>query len=323
MSTRPAVQFEKLRPDLAESLVEFDLQANQDGMIGLAIAPVIEVGVPRGDYPVIELKELLKKRDTRRRSDGSYGRGDGEGNKDIFSTEEHGFEEPVDEREAAVFGDWWDAEQLAADRSRDAVLSNFNDRIVAAATDTNVVTQTAAASVAWSSPATATPITDVKTGRIAVRNATGCVPNCLAIDWEAFEHLRDCAQIIDRLKYSGHENPNRDNITKAVLAQALGLDEVIVSGAIYNSANEAQAASLATQWPKTKALLFTRRTDRNTKRPRFMNTFHWGADGSKIGGVFDYYYDPARRRWIVRNRLETDEKVVYPELGYIITGVLS
>lgn len=323
MSTSPSVAFvETLRPDLAASLMQFDLQANQAGLVAQQIAPVIEVDVPLGQYGVIELKELLKSHDTRRQSDGTYSRGDGQGKKDTFATFEHGHEEPVDEHDMIVFRDWWDAEQLAADRSRDVVLRNYDKRVVDMVTDTAQVTATAGVSSgAWSAIG-AKPIDDIKTGRIAVRAATGMIPNAMVLEWEAFEQLRDCPQVIDRLKYSGFEDPNRGNINEEVLAQAFGLDQVIVANAMYNSANEGQAALLAAQWPKTKALLFVRNMSRDTKKPRFANTFHWGADGSSIGGTFEQYYDPSRRRWIIRNRMETGEKLVYPALGYLITGVL-
>lgn len=323
MSTSPSVAFsETLRPDLAETLVQFDLDANRNGLVGQRIAPIIEVDVPLGQYGVIETKELLKDHDTRRQGDGSYKRGDGKGKKDSFATEEHGFEEAVDEREAIVFGGWWDAEALATERTRDVVLRNYDKRIVDMVTDTTLVANGAKGGAVWSDPA-AVPITDIKTVRIARRLVTGFAPNALALDWEAFEHLRDCPQIIDRLKYAGFDNPNRDNINESVLAQALGLDEVIVASAVRNTANEGQDVSLAAQWPRTKALLFTKSTSRNTMRPRFANTFHWGGDGSTVGATFESYYSVERRRHIVRHRFETDEKLTYAGLGYIITGVLT
>lgn len=324
MSTSPSsAHQETLRPDLAETLFEFDLQANQAGLVGQFIAPVIEVAKPFGQYPVVKLKELLKKRDTRRQNDGSYARGDGKGDKDTYFTEEHGFEEPVDDREAEMYGDWWDAEQLAAERTRDVVLRNYDERIVNMVTNASVVTAAPPeTALGWNQP-NSKPIDDVTAARIACRNRTGFVPNVMVLEWEAYEHLRSNEQIIERLKYSGHTNPNKDNITEMALAQALALDEVKVANAMTNTANENKAAQLAAQWPAEKALLFVRNTSRNTMRPRFASTFHWGADGSTIGATFESYYSQDRRRWMIRHRLETGEKLIYKELGQIITDVLT
>lgn len=319
MPTVPGQQFEKYRPDLADALEEFDLEASQMGFVGLDIAPVIEVGVTAGDYPKIALGELLKDRDTRRAEDGTYPKGQGKGTKDTFATEEHGLEERVDEREANVFREWWDAEVLAARRCRDAVLRNHNQRVIDLAL---AISGSAAAGTAWSSTSSATPIANVRAACIAVRNRTGMVPNAMVIDWEAYQYLKDCAEIVDRVKYSGLDDPKRGNMTVSALAQALGLEHISISGAQVNSANEAQSVSLASQWTKTIALVYCRAGDNNLRRPRFMNTFHWGADGSTIGGTMESYYDPSRRSDIVRHRMDTDEKVVYGACGQLITGVL-
>lgn len=318
MATSPATQIATLRPDLRDALMEFDLQADQAGFVGLKIAPVIEVDTPAGQYPKIELKELLKNRTTNRASDGGYSRGDGKGTKDAYQTEEHGFEERVDEREATMFREWWDAELLAAERTRDAVLRNHNQRVIDLAL---AVANTTAAATPWTTVATATPIDNVRTAKLAVRSRCGVVPNVMVIDYDRLEYLKGCAQVIDRIKYSGIDDPKK--VTLQMLAALFELEEVIVSGSVTNSANEAQVASIASMWTASNALLFVRAPEgsNDMKRPQFMRTFHWGADGSEIGGTFESYRDEARRSDIVRHRLETDEKVVYSDCAQRITGI--
>lgn len=318
MATSPATSFARLRPDLRDTLMEFDLAADRAGFVGLKIAPALEVEEPAGEYGKIELKELLKSRDTRRANDGSYARGDGKGTKDNYSTEEHGFEERVDEREARMFDDWWDAEQLATERCRDVVLRNHNQRVIDLAL---AVGNTNAAGTAWTNLAASDPIANVAAAKRAMRDRCGYVPNVMVIDWDRFEVLRDNDKLVERIKYAGFQNPNRENINAAALAQAFDLDEVVISGSLKNNANENQAASLASMWDKTKALLFRRSTGRDLKSPQFMRTFHWGADGSKIGGVVEEYREEARRSDVIRCRMETDEKVVYAAVAQLITGI--
>lgn len=319
--TSPSTSFAQYRADLADTLEEFDLEADQMGFVGLRIAPVIDVGVVGGNYGKIELAELLKGRSTNRAPDGSYNRGEARGTKDTFACDEHGFEEAVDDRLAAMFADYWNAEQLAAQRTRDAVLRNHNQRVIDAALG---LANTTAAGTAWSTVATATPIANIRAAKIAVRDRTGIVPNCMCLDWEAFEYLVSTAEVVDRVKHWGGTDPNVSSLLQqpSVVAAALGLEEILVSGSVKNTANEAQAASLSSQWTNTKALLFVRDDSEDMRRPRLMNTFHFTADGSQIGGYVETYRDEAKRSDIVRTRMDTDEKLVYSDCGQVITGVL-
>lgn len=321
MAIRPNSTFgTNLRPELRDGMEQFDLEANQNGFVGLRIAPALEVDLPAGEYGVMELKELLQTHRTLRNSDGTYNRGDVEGGKDSYSTTENGFEVRVDERDARMFGLWWDAEMVAARKARHAVLANHNSRVIAAALG---VANTNAAGTVWSNASGATPIDNVRAAKIAMRNRCGIVPNVMVCEWEAFEHLRSCGQIVDRIKYWGGQDPNVSAITPSALAQALDLEEIVISGAVMNTANQPAAATIASMWDRTQALLFHRSMSRSTKTPQFMRTFHWGADGSQIGGVFESYDDPTRRGQIIRNRMETQEKVMYASLGQRITGVLA
>lgn len=316
--TQPASSFETLRPDLRDSLMEFDLQADQLGFVGLKIAPVLEVNKPLGYYGVIPLKEMLQDRDTRRASDGSYNRISGEGDNASFLTEEHGIEEPVDRREANAYGDYWDAEQLAAERTRDAVIRNHNKRVIALA---EAVSTTTAAGTAWTDLSSSDPPANVLTARKAVRDRCGMLANCMVIDWDRFESLRQTTAIKDLIKYSGRDDPKARNITVDAVAAAMNLEEIIISGSMKNTANQAVAASLSSMWDKTKALIFRRYTGRDLKKPQFARTFHWGGDGSMIGGVFEEYYDPKVRADVVRNRMDTKEQVIYADCAQLITGI--
>ncbi len=325
MSTRPRIDFSYgLRPDLRDSLGQFDLEADQAGFVGLRIAPALEVGLQSGEYGVLKLEDMLRSVGTLRNSDGSYPRTERRFGKDNFKTEEHGIEERVDERDKNIYGEWIDADMEAARGSRDAVLRAHNQSVIDGVTGISFTTDvTASSGVPWSTPATATPVKNIRAAGIKMRARCGVVPDAMCCDWEAFEFLRDCAEIVDRIKYWGGQNPNRDDINAEAVARALGLKEVIVSGSVLNSALQPQAASIASMWPRTKALVFKKHSDRSLKRPQLARTFHWGADGSKIGGVFETYYSDERRSDIVRNRMETHEKIVYESVGEVLTNVLA
>jgi hypothetical protein len=321
MGTKFSGTTESARPDLRDTLVKFDTQADRLGFVGLKIAPSLEVSEAFGQYPVIEAEETLKKRETLRANDGSYRRGGGVVGKDNYACEEHGLEERVDNRESRIFQSWFNAEMLAAERCRDAVLRNHNERVIDAAI-TAASGYTNAAGTAWTVTASADPVKNVVAAMNAIRDRVGVSRGFkLVVEWTRFQNLKDCAAIIDRLKYAGFRDPERNNITATALAQIFDIDELIVSGSLENTAEEPGDVAFAKAWDETKALLFVSPPSNNLRSPQFMRTFHYGADGSSIGGVLESYADNERRGEIVRCRMDTDEKVVYGKCSQTITGV--
>lgn len=320
MAVTPSAALGQARPDLRDGLEEFDLAANQAGFIGLDLAPVIEVVTQSGKYPKIELAELLKKKkDAKRASGANYARDGRKGTSGSYSTDEYGAEEPVDARNAAIYGDWWDSEVLAAQGARDQVLQNLEDLVMAKVT---AVSNSAAGAAAWTTHATATPVADVMIAKKAVRNRTGLVPNAMAIEWDRLMDLLQCTEILDRIKYAGFDDPKAAALKNlSIMAGVFDVEHFFVAGAMKNTANEAAAASLSTVFDKTKALIFVHSSDRNLKRPRWCNTFHWGEDGSEIGGVLEDYDEPQTRAKIIRSRLDVDVQEVYPEAAQLITGI--
>lgn len=307
------------RPDLGATLEEFDLQANQAGFVGLKIFPVVEVAEQSANIGKIPIEQLLQEQETNRASGGGYREGNFTFSDFSYATEEHGWTERIDERNARIYRRFFDAEVVGARRARNFVLQNLEKRIVAAATNVASFVDVAA-TVAWSTPATAVPITDVLNRMIAVRAASGMTPNTVVMDWEAFMRARETAQVIDRLKYSGHTDPK--NVTENALAQVFNVKRVIVSGGIRNTAPEG-GLTLTAQWPRaTVAVGYVAESD-DVAEPGVGRVFHWSADGSNIGTILESYYVEDVRATKIRARMETDELVVYNEAWELITGVLA
>ena len=76
---------------------------------------------------------------------------------------------------------------------------------------------------------------DVVNGINTIVGNTGIKPNRLAVDRRTFEGMRRCDELRDAVKYSG------GYLNEQVMAQAFGLDMVIVSDAIYSTAEETAA----------------------------------------------------------------------------------
>jgi hypothetical protein len=95
---------------------------DQAGYVCDKVFPVIDVASQAGNFGMIPLDQLLQERDTKRAPGSGYARGKWNFIPDSYVTVEHGAEEPVDDNEAQMYSDYFDAEQISGLRARDAVL---------------------------------------------------------------------------------------------------------------------------------------------------------------------------------------------------------
>lgn len=315
-----------LRPDLGGSFEDFDLAMDRLGFIGYRVLPVLEVQRSAGTFGRIPLAQLLKNADVKRNGRSGYPRGDWEFEQETFATKEYGFEEPVDNRDSALYADFFDAEMVSAEIARDTVLREAEKRIAALIFNTSTwtgstLTTAIAAGKEWSNAANATPIDDVEAAVRKVYDLTGMWPNSLILARTTFRNLRNCDQIIDRIASSGAGSPTKaSDITAQMLAQVFDLDQILVAGASKNSANEGQAATPVQIWNDDRAMVARLATTNNIKEPCVGRSFHWGQDGSTIGGTMETYDDAQLRGEVVRCRHDVDEKVIEESFGHLITN---
>jgi len=131
-------------------------------------------------------------------------------------------------------------EQDAIEFATDKVDLKKERRVAAAITGTTWVDGNAGGEDAeglWSpSGSTNTFLTDITTGKKAIKAATGLIPNALVIDYATYMALKECEAILDKIKYT-----QRGVLTRDLLAAILDLDEVLVGSAIYSDAEETAA----------------------------------------------------------------------------------
>jgi hypothetical protein len=316
-----------LRPDLGGSFQDFDHEIDRAGFIGYRLLPVLEVQRSSGTFGRIPLAQLLKNADVKRHSRSGYPRGDWEFQDEAFSTKEFGFEEPVDARDEALYADYFDAEMVSAELARDVVLREAEKRISALVFNTTTWTGSSkttaiAAGLEWSNYANAVPINDVESAVRKVYDNTGMWPNTIVFNRKVFRNLRLCDQILDRISSQGSGSPVKaSDITPQQLAQVFDLDNVLVAGGSKNTANEGQSATPGQIWDSEYAMICRAATTGNIKEPCLGRSFHWGQDGSTIGGTFESYEDPKLRGQVVRCRHDVHEKVIEPLFGHLLSNV--
>jgi len=320
----PSSSLSTLRPDLA-TFEEFDLEMDRRGFIAQRVAPVIDVASQSGSFGKIPVEQLLQTRTTNRASGAGYARGNWTFLPATYACEEHGAEEPIDDREAAMYANYFSAEQIATMRAYDAVLRNAEMRMAAAVFNASTwtgETLTTAVGIEWDTIATATPITDVDAAVKKVWAVSGMWPNALVISKPVFKNLRRCAQVIDALESGGAGAPSYQGaINEAQLASVFDLDYIIVAGSAKNTAAEGQSVAFGNIWDDEYAMVCRVATTSDPKEPCIARTFHWGADGSQIRGTVEMYREESKRSDIVRVRHDVDEIIMYTEMGHLLSNI--
>jgi hypothetical protein len=324
----PSSTLATLRPDLAGSLEEYNLAADRAGFIGQRVLPVMEVAKAGGNYGVIPLKQLLQQRETKHSPGAGYSRGSFTFEPATYACEEHGAEESVSDVESAMYREYFDAEQLAAMRAYDAVLRNAEIRAAALLFNaTTFASQLTTISIQWDKPATAVPIGDVETAVRAVWARTGLWCNALIVNRIVFRNLRLVDQIVERIQSLGAgSRALPTDINAAMLAAVFDLDEVIVAGspaAGKERAIEGETPSVESIWSNEYAMVAKIARTNDIREPGIGRTFHWGEDGSQVGGTIESYRDETIRSDVVRVRHMVDEKLILVAAAQLLDNVTT
>lgn len=319
----PSTSVATLRPEISEAMYEWDIAANQEGFVGARVLPFFSVAKQAGIYPVIPMEEILKRANTLRTNHSAYSRSTFQWETASYATEENGHESPIDDRESAMYADFLDYEIDVAAYNQAVVLREAEIRYAALFTAANFSGQTTAAGTAWSTPATADPLANVRTARHAVRDRCGINPDTLVMTWKAYEFCRENQKIIDLSKAQNFQDVRRGPLGVQALRMAFDMPKILIAGAQYNSAAEGQTATLANIWDDTIAVVCKTADSNSIREPSIGRTMHWTDDGSQVGTAVETYRDEPVRADIVRNRHDTQELLMYKTCGQLITGVTA
>jgi len=172
----------------------------------------------------------------------------------------------------------------------------------------------------WSNAA-AYPISDLATGIRTVLLATGLKPNVLLLgndSWATGLSIHE--DFVDRLP-----DTSARIVTKEFIANLLGLDEILVSEVVYNSAAEGLAASNAFAMTRNAALLFYRNASPGVRTANAGATFVWSGLLGSAQGVQVKRYDLPVEDAHPRLEVETayDHKIIGSALGYYLTSCVT
>lgn len=312
------------RPDLGVTVENFSLEADRQGFVGMEVMPIFETPLETMNVGRIPLQELLNNRETSRAVRGKYNRSDWKFQDWGFTTRENGWEENVDDREYKLYARFFDAELVAVKIATDTILRNAEKRYASKLFDvanTFTGSKTGAGSN-WNVESTSTPVDDIDAAKLACWQNSGMWPNTLVLSRQLYLRCIRSAQIQSLVKFAGITDPSK--INASTLAQLFDLPNIKVAGGSQNTANKAQSPVIASIWDKTKALV-CRVTEQpeNPRDPCIGRTFNCVATGSVAKGRVEMYREDGSRSNVFRVRAETDECIMIPEMGYVLTGLYS
>ena len=311
--------------DLAGSFMEFDLESRARGFVGLDVCPAIEVPSASGAFPLIAVEQLLQDPETERGPGSGYNKRQFTYGKGAFVTVEQGLEVPVDSRHAAGLSLAFDEHRVAASLAFDGVLRAAERRT--AALIFNATTWTGSklfldVTTEWSAIG-ATARADVKAAIARVKANSGLTPNALIINDAVYQNLLDNTLLLTRMENVGVRDPSDTEINATTLAQALGIERVIIAGAKHASSIEGATMVFANIWSSEYAMICRVATTSDRSEACIGRTLHWDQDGGTIGGTIETYRDEETRGDVVRVRHQVQEKVMYAEAGFLLGNITA
>jgi hypothetical protein len=174
----------------------------------------------------------------------------------------------------------------------------------------------------WNDPSS-TPVENIRAGKLKIKQNTGMQANVLVLSEPVWAILQDHPDIVDRVK-AGQTPGGPAMVTRNAVAAILELDEILIMGAVENTAAEGQTGVFSFIGGKG-ALLMHR-----TPRPGLMvptggYTFAWtglfgtGAEGMRI----------KRYRWeiissdLIEAEMAFDIKIISSVLGYFFATAVA
>jgi hypothetical protein len=188
----------------------------------------------------------------------------------------------------------------------------------------------------WVAGSGNTFIADVLGAKETVRKLIGRYPNAMIIEAKTFKQIKLEDTVLDRIKYSGTQGRPAD-VTTQTLAQLFELDEVMIGGSIYSSAEEIVGGADWTAvdlWETTAtkggAFLYYRPPSPGLEVPAAGYCFNWNSgmgQESKVaqGGPYRqvrYWWEDAEKQWVVEASESFDAHVISADAGYLFYDTL-
>ena len=308
-----------IRADISQALIEAP-QADI-GLIGSQLLPLQNVDAKAGTYLKVQLAggELLTNNALARESGSSYSRGIRSFSSANYATNEVGLEELIPDDAAKDLNRFFAYEaETAKFLLRQLKLSHekrVSDLLWNATTPFTIADQTRAVAYTQALVATVDVARDVATAKLALAQY-GYEANCVAMSANVFELIRR-STLLQNQFFGVISNTGARLLSEAEIAAALGIQNLLVGRAAYNTAGKNKTYSGSFVVPDTK-IIVGQISGGEFTAGGIGRTLVWSGD-SAGGFVSESYRDEARRSQVLRVRMNTDEVVIDPNAAVRIT----
>lgn len=307
-----------VRYDLAMRREDWDQVANEENYIGLQVMPAAPVAKPSSNFTRITIQSKMTPiKDLTRVPRAGYKRDEFGWTTDNYTTAEHGLEAPVDDAEIELYGDFLPVEQISAQRVTTELLAEHEQAVATAVFNSGSYTgnqniNLSVGTTSFQDTSTNDPVKVIKQAQWQLRKY-GVKANTLVIPKIALDWMMLSQRIIDRVKYSGQDDPK--SITIDMLRALLGIDNILVGDGYKNSAADGQTPSIARFWDPTmcwvgrvadqnshltspsicvgRTVMFT---EQNAQIPGI------GANSAEPAIIMEEYREEQRRGGVIRGR---------------------
>ena len=289
------------------------------------IAPYVEVPEATGTY-FEYLRDYWFRRPEHgvRAPGGTYNRLGFGVTTGTYSVLEYGWEEAVDDVTKGRSQTPEDLEDLATQHLTNSMQLELETQAAAAYFITGVwgtsTTLSTSTPFQWSDYDQSDPMADAWTARRTIRRNTGSEPNRLFIGALAWEKLAEHPLILDKYKYT-----QTGILTEALVAAALGIEQLVVGKSVSNSAVEKAPGTAsftgADMW--TDNALFLKVTDAPALMvPSGAYTIIWNEKGN-VPWATERYREEQTRSDIVRIFSHWQMKIIAAQYGYIFLDAVA
>lgn len=304
-----------------QNLTNVALAYRPEGMIADMIAPIVPVDKETNVYPVFIQGEALAvpstlrargtpaQRITRSVSSGNY----------ACKNYALAYDQPIEDRANMDAAYAYQLDIGATTAVLDGLYLDWDKRVLQQVGSASNVSTGFLTGSSWA--LTGDPVSVLWRAMEQVQQTTAYKPNSLLFGWRAWNLARRNTNFRNFVMGT---NNGGGAVTRRAAQEAFEVERLLVSQAFYNSANEAQAMSLANTFPADAVLAYYAPLTPSRERPSFMYSFRWTAPGLPTPLVVERHpYDSKSKNDSIEAGYYQDEKITSAALGALVLGVGS
>ena len=307
------------RPELKVFLEQ--AREAEKGLIAEQVLPVKDSPAMTGRYPRYLLADgglLDADLDTKRGANGAYSRVSRKWTWDTYDCEDRGLEGEIDDTQAREMAQFADLEQTESKLVRRNVALAYEKRVankVMSAANSGFNATNAIVNYTEANLATMDFAQDVINAQERLEGK-GTTMNAAVMSRVVWNRVRRSTKLLQFI-YGNTVGTGNQKLSPEVVADALELDKILISGKKYNGGKKGQSVNLTSMWG-TETVLLANIQGGDFNMGGIGRTLCWTEDASGLY-VVETYREEKLRKDIVRVRQNSTEKIIDTNEGELIT----